>query len=71
LGEKLCDIIFQGGLAFCDEGSKIGQKRMTSFIDGPLQTVHCAECVQVCLENGRLCGQHYKYTATVKGNSRN
>ena len=41
-GSALCDVILQGVLLFvtkCDEGerSKIGQNRVTSFMDGPLQ----------------------------------
>ena len=41
---KHCDVIFDiwGGLTFCDDvwrgggGSKIGQNRVTSFMDGPI-----------------------------------
>ena len=41
-GSALCDVILQGVLRFvtkCDEGgegSKIGQNRVTSFMDGPI-----------------------------------
>ena len=37
-GAKLCDVILEGALSFCDEGGglKIGQNRVTSFRDWPL-----------------------------------